>query len=164
MGLRTASSDTVARAIFNEVSVQTVLADRLSVSVPVTPSVLRESMLREPGLRRWINRLMHPLVGEQISALEAYVVEVPLLFEACIQHSYREVWTVACGQQERARRLRQRYGPDADIQALGGWQLDETVKTALADVIIRTDTSHETVLKVLRAEAARCFPARIALP
>jgi dephospho-CoA kinase len=107
---------------------------------------------------------MHPLVGEQISALEADVVEVPLLFEACLQHRYREVWTVACGQQERARRLRQRYGPDADIQALGGWQLDEPVKTALADVVIRTDTSPETVLKVLRAEAARCFPARIALP
>jgi dephospho-CoA kinase len=164
MGLRTASSDSVAREIFNEASVQMALCDHLGVSAPITPAVLRESMLREPEMRRWVNRLMHPLVGARIAAIDADVVEVPLLFEACLQHRYREVWTVTCAPEERARRLRLRYGPGADLQALGAWQLNDDVKNALADVIFRTDRSSESVLKVLRVEAARCFPARIALP
>jgi dephospho-CoA kinase len=164
MGLRTASSDVVAREIFLEDSIQSELAKRLGVPAPVTPTVLREAILREPGLRRWVNRLMHPMVGRCVSSLEADVVEVPLLFEACLQHRYREVWTVTCSAPERARRLRLRYGPDADLGAFGAWQLNDDVKNALADVIVRTDLSSETVLKVLRAEAARCFPGRIALP
>ncbi|RYG26212.1 dephospho-CoA kinase, partial [bacterium] len=162
LGLRTASSDAIAREIFHEKFVQASLAEKLGEPTPVLPATLREAMLREPSLRRWVNRLMHPLVGERIQRMEVDVVEVPLLFEACLQHRYREVWTVACGPEERARRLRLRYGPEVDLKAFGAWQLGEGVKSALADVIIRTDLPPEHVLKVLRVEAARCFSARIA--
>ena len=41
MGLRTASSDVVAREIFTEDSIQALLADRMGVPRPVTPAVLR---------------------------------------------------------------------------------------------------------------------------
>lgn len=164
MGLRTASSDAVAREIFNEKFIQDALAERLWVQPPVAPAALRESMLHDPGLRRWINRLMHPLVGERVATLKAEVVEVPLLFEACLQNRYREVWTVACGPAERERRLRARYGSSADLEALEAWQLPERVKIGLADRLIRTDEPIEAVHRVLTAEVTRCFPSRIALP
>ena len=162
LGLRTASSDAIAREVFHEDFIQSALARRLSVTPPVAPIALREAMLNDPGLRRWVNRQMHPLVGQRLSALNVDVVEVPLLFEACVQSRYREVWSVACGPVERARRLRERYGSNVDISSLEAWQLSENAKNALADVVIRTDCSNESVLRVLMKESARCFPLRIA--
>ncbi len=164
MGLRTASSDAVAREIFNEKFIQESLAERLETQAPVASGALRGAMLLDPGLRRWINRLMHPLVGERVARLDAEVIEVPLLFEACLQNRYREVWTVACGPEERARRLRARYGPEADLEALEAWQLPERVKIGLGDRLIRTDQPSEAVQRVLTAEVTRCFPSWIALP
>lgn len=164
LGLRTASSDAVAREVFREAAIQAALRERLGVAGPVEPAELRESMLRDPSLRRWTNRLMHPLIGARVEALEADVVEVPLLFEACLQGRYREVWTASCGPEERVRRLRARYGPEADLRAYGAWQLDERTKDALADVVIRTDSPLANVLTVLVGEARRSFPGRIAHP
>lgn len=162
MGLRTASSDAIARKVFQSDAVQSALSERLGVTSPVQPAALREAMLHDPPLRRWTNRLMHPLVGERLALIEVDVVEVPLLFEACLQARYREVWVAACGKEERARRLHERYGPEADLQALERWQLTERTKEALADTVIRTDAPRHTVLTVLKAEAARCFSERIA--
>ena len=164
MGLRTASSDLIAREIFGEEAIQKALAERLGVVGPVTRGLLREAILRDSSLRRWTNRLMHPLVGERMERVEADVVEVPLLFEACLQSRYREVWTVACGNVERARRLRSRYGEGADLRAFGAWQLSEPTKVALADVVVRTDRPPAHVLTQVVAEAARCFTERIAHP
>lgn len=164
LGLRTASSDAVAREIFRETAIQTVLRQRLGGAGPVEAPELREAMLRDPSLRRWTNRLMHPLVGERLAGMDAEVVEVPLLFEACLQGRYREVWTASCGPKERARRLKARYGAEADVEAFGRWQLDERTKDALADVAIRTDRPFRNVLEKVVAEAARCFPERVAHP
>ncbi len=164
LGLRTASSDGVAREIFLEPSLQEVLRMRLGGEGPVTSAELREAILYDPSLRRWTNRLMHPLVGEKIQSLRVDVVEVPLLFEACLQGRYREVWTASCGPGERLRRLRERYGPSADLQAFGAWQLDERTKDALADITVRTDRPLPDVLTVLIGEARRSFPGRIAHP
>ncbi len=164
LGLLTASSDAVAREIFGEDAVQGALRKRLGREGPVAREELREAILRDPSLRRWTNRLIHPRIGERLARIKADVVEVPLLFEACLQGRYREVWTASCGEAERERRLRLRYGPEADVRAYGRWQLDEAVKDALADKVIRTDRSAESVLTHVVAEAARCFPGRVALP
>lgn len=164
LGLRTASSDGVAREIFGEKFIQRRLAERLGVSGPVAPAALREGMLHDPSLRRWTNRLLHPLVGERLAGIAADVVEVPLLFEACLQGRYREVWAASCGPVERERRLRERYGLEADIRAFGEWQLSERTKDALADLVVRTDRPRHTVLSEVVAEAARCFPECVAHP
>ena len=163
-GLRTASSDAVAREIFDEAATQAALATRLGVQAPVTRPQLREAMLVDPSLRRWVNRLIHPLVGERLALIDADIVEVPLLFEACLQGRYREVWVAACGPIERERRLRERYGHDADLKAFGAWQLDEEVKVALADFTVRTDRPREAVLAVVRELTARRFAGRVAQP
>ena len=164
LGLRTASSDAIAREIFDEESVQRALAERLGIEGPVTRGVLREAILRESSLRRWTNRLIHPLVGERLARLQVDVVEVPLLFEACLQGRYREVWTASCGPEERERRLRVRYGPEAALDAYGRWQLEERTKDALADLTIRTDRPFENVLTHVASEATSRFPKRIAHP
>lgn len=93
---------------------------------------------------------------------DADVFEVPLLFEACLQHRYREVWTVTCAPQERTRRIQERYGPEASLERYEAWQLPDAVKTALSDVIVRTDEPLENVLRTVRTEAARSFPGHIA--
>ncbi len=164
LGLRTASSDAVAREIFDEEEIQAALAARLGTPVPVTRAQLREAILNDPSLRRWTNRLMHPWVGRRLARIEADVVEVPLLFEACLQGRYREVWVAACGPEERTRRIKERYGPEADPEAFGAWQLHEDVKIALADEIVRTDRPLGAVHAYVRELAARRFPGRIAQP
>lgn len=164
LGLRTASSDTIAREIFREETTQQALRERLGGAGPVEAAELREEILRDPSLRRWTNRLMHPLVGARLMEIQTDVVEVPLLFEACLQGRYREVWTVACGETERARRLRVRYGEEADLGAFGRWQLDEPTKVALCDVTIRTDRPLPSVLIEVVKRAAQSFPGRIAHP
>ena len=164
LGLRTASSDAIAREIFEEEGVQKVLAERLRIGGPVTRGALREAILRESSLRRWTNRLIHPLVGERLALIEADIVEVPLLFEACLQGRYREVWTASCGHEERERRLKARYGPYIDPGAYTRWQLDERVKDGLADLVIRTDRPLQHVLRVVASEATHRFPERVAHP
>lgn len=164
LGLRTASSDLIAREIFEEDAVQRALAARLGIPGPVTRSLLREAILRESSLRRWTNRLIHPLVGRRLARMEVDVVEVPLLFEACLQGRYREVWTASCGPEQRRRRLSSRYGPEADLKAYEQWQLEEGTKDALADLVVRTDRPLDHVSTFVASEAAKRFPGRIAQP
>lgn len=164
MGLRTASSDQVAREVFDLPEIQAQLATLLSTNGPIDRPTLRSAILRTPELRREVNRIMHPVIGARVATRNPDVVEVPLLFEACLQHRYREVWVVICGPDETARRLRERYGPDADIDALTAWQLSERVKSSLGDLTFRTDQPAENVLRSLHEDVARCFPTRIAPP
>ena len=164
LGLRTASSDTIAREVFLAEAIQETLRGRLGGEGPVSAAELRMALLGDPSIRRWTNRLIHPLVGERLAATGADVVEVPLLFEACLQGRYREVWTASCGEAERSRRLRERYGAEVDLRAFRRWQFDESTKECLADLTVRTDRPLRDVHSFLVGEAQRTFPGRVAHP
>ena len=72
---------------------------------------LAEAVRGRPERLRWLEALTHPLVGEEISrfireapAGSVVVCEVPLLFEAGMEHYFDLVITIEAGEENRRRR------------------------------------------------------------
>jgi len=141
-GYTTASADTVARDVFASSEVQEWLVGRLGSA---EPSQVREAVAMDATFRRSLNRLMHPRILKELDRLEAQVVEVPLLIEACLQSRFDRVWVVTCGRAEQLRRLAERLGDVSNAEALLATQLASTVKIPFADCIVRTNLAEETV-------------------
>ncbi len=72
---------------------------------------LAEAVRGRPDRLAWLEALTHPLVGEEISrfigeapAGSVVVCEVPLLFEAGMEHRFDLVITIEAGEGNRRRR------------------------------------------------------------
>jgi dephospho-CoA kinase len=144
-GWSVCSSDDVARAFFKDPSVNRDLARLAGLDFPMEPGALRSAIGASPSVRRSVNRYLHPLIREATASIEATFFEVPLLFEACLQGAYDEVWVVTCGASEQRRRLVDRYGPGPAIEGLLSSQLPSSAKIAFSDQVIRTNQPPETV-------------------
>ena len=155
LGYKTVSSDVLAREVFDSKPVQDELANLLGVQAPVTPEDLRVRIWDEPGLRRSVNRLMHPLILERIRSSRAEVVEVPLLIETCLQGYFDRVWVVTCGLEEQRRRLVLRLKDEAEADRIISTQLPSEVKCAFADVVVRTNRASDDVNRFVASMARR---------
>ncbi|MCB2181082.1 MAG: dephospho-CoA kinase [Desulfobulbaceae bacterium] len=81
---------------------------------------LREMLFSDKQLRDEINRRMHPLVRDEIRriideesrlhAVDRFLVEVPLLFEAKWQDMFSEIITVFAGERKCLERVMARDG------------------------------------------------------
>lgn len=155
-GLSTLSSDAVAREVFGLPSVQAELSALLQQPAPVSAENVRRAIAAHPDLRRAVNRAMHPEILGRIESSGAIVVEVPLLFEACLQGLFPRIWVVTCGRQEQLRRLSRRLGDESIALRLIETQLPTLAKLPFADRIVRTDRPYEivkvSVLEQIRAE------------
>lgn len=141
-GYSTASADEAAREVFGSPDVQAFVSDRLGSS---DPARVREAVASDASFRRSFNRLTHPKILAKLDDLEADVVEVPLLIEACLQQRFDRVWVVTCGPQEQLRRLVERLGDVPSAESLLATQLPSRVKIPFADCIVRTNLPEETV-------------------
>ena len=113
-------------------------------------AALAEKVFREdPVLQQRLNAILHPMVirrmQEKLDALDARgeafaVIEVPLLYEAGMEHMADAVICVAASEETRIKRLTARSGLTRE-QALARMRLQQDVaKTeALADYVIHTD-------------------------
>jgi dephospho-CoA kinase len=84
-------------------------------------AALGRIVFAEPEERRWLERLVHPLVRqrfalelENLATEPAVVLMIPLLFEAGLESLCTEVWLVDCSDIEQRRRLMVRDGLRAD--------------------------------------------------
>ncbi len=94
--------------------------------------------------RRWLERLLHPLVRarfgqelERVAAAPVVVLMVPLLFEAGLESLCSEVWVVTCDPAQQHQRLQARdhlNALEAEERITSQWPLKH--KQALADVCI----------------------------
>src|SRR5688572_28097620 len=100
-GLTVASADDLARDAFNERYTQESIANLLGVEPPVSTKLVRDSILREPRLRRALNRLTHPQIVRSLEQSVATAIEVPLLIETCLQGHFDRIWVVTCGNLEQ---------------------------------------------------------------
>ena len=99
--------------------------------------------------RRWLERLVHPLVEERFSAemrclaeSPVVVLMIPLLFETGVQSLCTEIWLVDCDEQQQLDRLLQRdklTPEEAHHRIEAQWPL--AMKRALADVVINNHKS-----------------------
>lgn len=117
---------------------------RASAGAELDRAALGRIVFTDAVERRWLEELVHPLVGQRIAAeLErladapVVVLMVPLLFEAGLDGLCSEVWVVDCDPQQQQQRLVARDGAgeaDARARIAAQWPLER--KRALADVVI----------------------------
>jgi dephospho-CoA kinase len=152
MGYETASSDAMAREVFSAPETQRLLAQIAGNGRDdISPQELREAIGDSDEVRRRVNRVMHPRVRSLMQASSAQFHEVPLLIEACLQGHYEEIWVVTCGPEEQLRRLTNRLQDEKVARSFIGSQLSSEVKSAFADVIIRSEVPENEVQGRVRA-------------
>jgi len=108
----------------------------------------------DPTLRKKLNAIVHPMVTERLHReLEAFrkrgapvaVIEVPLLYEAGMEHIADKVLCVTASRETRIRRLMERSGlTPAQAAARMDAQQEPGKTEALADYVLSTDASTET--------------------
>jgi dephospho-CoA kinase len=94
--------------------------------------------------RRWLEKLVHPLVRARfqaeltrLSEAPAVVLMIPLLFEAGLEGLCSEVWLVDCDEEQQLERLMTRDGlNEADARARLAAQWPLARKRSLADAVI----------------------------
>ncbi len=143
-GWDTCSLDDMARELFFAEDVQAELARLLDTALPVERTELRQALTSDAGVRRGVNRIMHPRLLRVLRESKASVFEVPLLIETCMLAEFDRIWVVSCGPEEQLRRLSTRLG-EAEARALVSTQLPTVAKMVFADAVIRTNKPEQHV-------------------
>jgi dephospho-CoA kinase len=149
-GVRTCDADSLAKAVSESPEMQAQLAVEFELSLPIDRGLLLEKITKDAGARRRLNRLMHAEVLRQIEMSDSQVVEIPLVFEACLFQNFSEIWVVTCGEQEQQERLAKRLGSMDAAAAMMKTQLPTSSKIAFADEIIRTNLDLASVQTLTR--------------
>ncbi len=157
MGYEVASADQIAKQIMEKESVWAQIEHFAPKFANLPKAEFRAAVFTDETLRRSINRLVHPLVMDEIQRHSARFVEVPLLLEACIQGEFERVWVVTCGREEQRRRLIERVQDEVLAERQIESQLDSEIKCAFADEVIRTNLPRPTVVSDVRRLVEREF-------
>ncbi len=109
-------------------------------------AALRSKVFADPAERRWLEQLLHPLIGEEIrndlqAAVSPYAVLVsPLLFEAGQVTLVDRVLVVDVPEDLQVERTAARDGNSAEqVRAIMAAQADRNTRLARADDVIVND-------------------------
>lgn len=145
--------------------------DVLDASGEVDRAAIARIVFGDEGERRWLEQLLHPLVGqrwlqfvEQQRSLpdppQFVVAEVPLLFEANLQDRYDAIVTITAPLKLRIERARARDDGKRHSTARAAAQLPDQEKADRADFSYENTGSFEDldefagrVLEALRPHA-----------
>lgn len=115
----------------------------------VNRTELTKLLASTPGMRRELERMIHPLVLDSMQTFflkaeergeTVAVAEVPLWFETGWSCPGAEVAVIVCPDDVRHDRLRTiRNWSDEKIAAVESWQWKQEDKVAAADLLIRND-------------------------
>lgn len=170
LGAATLSTDAVAHAILDEPETLARLAERWGPGVARDGRVNRERVasivFNDPDELRWMETLMHPLVGERVlrwraelgTGAKLAVVEVPLLFEAGMEELFDATLVVVAGEERRSQRAADRG--TGQVEGRAGRQLTEEEKAARATFVVRNDGSLDDLEAALRELWPRLVAAR----
>lgn len=145
IGVRVGSADAVVAALWESVAMRERIGQVLGLEGPVDRSSVREAIASDPARRRALNALFHRRVLEELLDSHAQLIEVTLLLETCSQGWFDRVWVVSAGREEQLRRLAERSGGDAAVEALLRTQLSSPVRIAFADRVFRTNCPMQDV-------------------
>ena len=155
LGYSTASADVEARALLASEAYQRLVADQFHLSLPLTPAAVRQAIFESVENRRWLNAVLHEPIMNRLFASGAEFLEIPLLYEACLQGEFDKVWVVTCGPEEQHRRLAARLQIEREVSLLLASQLPTAIKVLLADRIVRTNRPESHVLRYV-TESVLC--------
>jgi dephospho-CoA kinase len=149
LGAETLSTDGVTHELLDEPATLTRLVERWGEDVGpggrVDRARIGEIVFAEPDELRWLESVLHPLVGERVAAwrgalgagTELAVVEVPLLFEAGMEPFFDATLVVVAGDERRARWAGVRG--TAAVEGRSARQLSESEKAKRATFVVAND-------------------------
>jgi dephospho-CoA kinase len=149
LGAATLSTDAVTHELLEEPATLARLVERWGPEVSdggrVDRAKVGEVVFADPDELRWLESVLHPLVGERVvgwreqlnAGTELAVVEVPLLFEAGMEPFFDATLVVVAGDERRERWAGERG--TAGLEGRSGRQLTEDEKAARATFVVRND-------------------------
>jgi dephospho-CoA kinase len=151
LGAATVSTDALVHDLLGTAEVRDRLVERWGDDVAPGGEIDRGKVgsivFEQPDELRWLESVLHPLVGERVAAwrrdlpedVRVGVVEVPLLFEGTMESFFDATIAISAGDAERERRAAAR-GTGA-LEARSGRQLSQAEKAARATYAIDNDGS-----------------------
>lgn len=144
------SADSAVHELYSDPDVVAAVRERWgddvvdAASGAVDRTAIAAIVFRDEGERRWLEGLLHPLVGQAwqrfVAAQRALpeppefiVAEVPLLFEANLQDRYDAVVAITAPLALRIERARARDDGKRHSTARAAAQMDEAEKARRAD-------------------------------
>ncbi len=107
-----------------------------------------------------LNLLVHPLIFEEMKAqteksgADIVFVQIPLLFETCMQNYFDKIWLITAKEEARISRVKNRDNLDeTQIKNRINSQMKDEEKAKFADVVINNDGS----LQDLQETVANCI-------
>jgi dephospho-CoA kinase len=159
LGAVTISSDQVVHDLLTAPEVAERLAERWGQEVAPGGEVDRARVgaivFEEPRELRWLESILHPLVGERVAGWRAElpddaplaVVEVPLLFETEMQAAFDA--TVAIVADDATRLTRSGDRGTELFEQRSARQLTQEEKAARADHVVQNDGSREDLKRTI---------------
>ncbi len=151
LGAATLSSDEVAHELLDSPEMRAHLGERWGERVVADGRVARDRIgaivFEQPEELRWLESVLHPLVGRRIAdwrqgldeGTPLAVVEVPLLFETGLDEAFDATVSVVASEPARAARAAER-GTEL-VAGRASRQLSQDNKAARATHVIRNDGS-----------------------
>ncbi len=164
LGAAVLSSDAVVHELYEGPQLREAVVARWGEGVApggvVDRAAVADRAFVNPQDRAWLEGLIWPLVGARVAdwlervrsrspAPRAAVVEVPLLFEAGLEHLYDATIAVIADEQVRRRRDAERGHALADERAAR--QLSQEEKARRATFVVHNDASEEELEQALSA-------------
>jgi len=171
LGAETISADRVVHDLLGSPGVAARLAERWGAEVAPGGTVDRARVGRivfeSPEELRWLESVLHPLVGERLARWRAElpagatlaVVEVPLLFETGMEGAFDATVTVVAHDGVRAERAGER-GTEL-LAAREAEQLSQDEKAARATHVVSNDGTREDLEAALAELLPRLTGARV---
>lgn len=165
LGAATLSSDAVVHELLDSEPLVGRLVERWGAEVAPGGAVDRtrigEIVFADPDQLTWLERQIHPLVGERIGEwlaglppeTEVAVIEVPLLFESGMEEAFDT--TVAVVTEDELRRERAAARGHALVDEREARQLAQAEKAERAEHIVENHGSLEDLERALSGLIAR---------
>ena len=165
LGAATLSSDAVVHELLDSEPLVGRLVERWGPEVAPEGAIDRnrigELVFADPEQLTWLERQIHPLVGERIGSwladlpaeAEIAVIEVPLLFESGMERAFDT--TVAIVTEDKVRRERAAARGHALVDEREARQLAQHEKAERADHTVANDGSVDDLERALSALIAR---------
>lgn len=150
MGFATVSADEIARDVFGREETQRALALALGLDRVPERKELSRMVATDAAVREAVDAVTHPRIMDEIVMSGSQVVEVPLLFEACIQRFFCCSLAVVCPPEVQVERLVGRGFEPGFAWSLVDSQLGVLAKSCLSDFVLRTDRPFGPVLEDVR--------------
>lgn len=170
LGFTVVDADKEAHKVLSHPDVVAFLQERLPEALKengeVDRGVLGEKVFRDPHFKEEFERIVRPLVLEQIkdtienSDAKVIMVDAALLFEYGVADAFDTIIVVWAPEEELVRRLVKRGVPEERARAILASQMPQEEKVKRADFVIRNYGSLEDVRKQVE-QVARAIMRKI---